>query len=209
MLRSAVIILLVSIYCVSSAQFGRNAVEGEIKAISFINGQLPPPPGFNPQSEEDFRALVFIGGVVQFYQASPDADVQVKVNVSFSGQVRPNSQHGFHIHQFGISELSDDPSIVCGSTGPHWNPLGTNHGFPNARVHHSGDLGNVVILPDNTIIATYSVNIFSLSGPLSVIGRSVVLHAKMDDGGLGGAPDSLKTGNAGGRIACGNIVLSK
>ena len=48
-----------------------------------------------------------------------------------------------------------------------------------------------------------------LSGKNSIVGRSVVIHADRDDLGLGGNAESLKTGNAGSRIACGVIGLSK
>ena len=48
-----------------------------------------------------------------------------------------------------------------------------------------------------------------LFGAFSVIGRSCVLHKKEDDLGMGGDEESLKTGNAGARIACGVIGLSE
>ena len=40
---------------------------------------------------------------------------------------------------------------------------------------------------------------------MSVVGRSVVIHADEDDLGLGGQSDSLTTGHAGARLACGVI----
>ena len=55
-----------------------------------------------------------------------------------------------------------------------------------------------------------------------ILNRSIVIHEKPDDQGLPGLKaliqnrklneeekESLKTGNAGKRIACGNIVLIK
>ena len=40
-----------------------------------------------------------------------------------------------------------------------------------------------------------------------LLGRSFIIHDKKDDLGKGGDKESLKTGNAGKRIACGIIGL--
>jgi len=47
----------------------------------------------------------------------------------------------------------------------------------------------------------------SLTGDESIINRSVVVHERIDDGGVGTDPSSIKTGNAGAKIACGTIKL--
>ena len=50
-------------------------------------------------------------------------------------------------------------------------------------------------------------NLVKLSGKYSVIGRSMIIHEDEDDLGKGGNEESLKTGNAGKRIACGIIGI--
>ena len=42
-----------------------------------------------------------------------------------------------------------------------------------------------------------------LFGSNSIVGRAVVVHSGEDDLGLGGQQDSLSTGHAGARFACG------
>lgn len=110
-------------------------------------------------------------------------------------------KHGFHVHALG------DTTNGCLSTGPHFNPKNLEHGSPEDQVRHAGDLGNVIAGDDG--IAKISVKDVQipLSGPDSIIGRAVVVHADPDDLGKGGHELSKSTGNAGGRVACGIIGL--
>ncbi len=105
-------------------------------------------------------------------------------------------KHGFHIHEYG--DLSDG----CASAGGHYNPDGVDHG--NIVQGHVGDLGNIVA--DQTGTARFQIKAERVE--LSdVVGRAIVIHADEDDLGKGGDEESLKTGNAGDRVACGVIRL--
>lgn len=61
------------------------------------------------------------------------------------------------------------------SSGPHFNPFGKTHGAPTDDVRHVGDLGNIVA--DDTSTAKVNINdpIISLTGPLNIIGRTLVV----------------------------------
>lgn len=74
---------------------------------------------------------------------------------------------------------------------------------------HVGDIGNIIAGEDGTASLQVSDHIIALSGPLSVLGRGVVVHEKEDDLGRGGDQESLKTGNAGSRLSCGIIALAE
>ena len=107
-------------------------------------------------------------------------------------------EHGFHIHEFG------DMSEGCKSMGAHYNPDNVDHG--DLKKGHVGDLENVTA--NDKGVANFSIVAprVDLLGDRSVIGRGLVIHEKRDDLGKGGDAESLKTGNAGERLACGVIV---
>uniref|UniRef100_A0A0R3RLM9 Superoxide dismutase [Cu-Zn] n=1 Tax=Elaeophora elaphi TaxID=1147741 RepID=A0A0R3RLM9_9BILA len=113
--------------------------------------------------------------------------------------------HGFHIHQYG------DQTNGCISAGPHFNPYNKTHGGPTDRMKHIGDLGNIQAGNDGIAHINFTADHIKLSGPVSIIGRSVVVHTKHDDFGKGVGElmeESLKTGNAGERIACGIVGIA-
>ncbi|KAH9246995.1 hypothetical protein BASA81_015426 [Batrachochytrium salamandrivorans] len=96
----------------------------------------------------------------------------------------------------------------CASCGGHFNPFGKNHGSPQDAERHAGDLGNIVAGEDGVArVDLVDANI-PLFGPGTIVGRSLVVHDGEDDLGRGGHPDSLKTGNAGGRAACAVVALA-
>ena len=114
----------------------------------------------------------------------------------------PKGEHGFHIHRTG--DLREGCSSLCS----HYNPYNKNHGGPDSKERHVGDLGNIKSV-NGTVNKIIRDKLIRLRGKYSVIGRSVVIHSERDDLGLGGNAESLKTGNAGKRIACGVIGYSK
>ena len=190
MLRLALLIL--------ACAFAANAQQTQfpIRAIAQIAGGLLKPDG-QPQM------MVF--GDVKFTQFTPQQPVQVALNISFfPNDATVNQLRGLHIHTFAISNLEQDPTIMCESTGPHWNPTGMNHGSPNSRVSHAGDLGSVQPVAGR-LFTTIQSSTLQLSGPESIVGRSIVVHERPDDEGRGLNDMSLKNGNAGRRIACGTI----
>jgi Cu-Zn family superoxide dismutase len=74
-------------------------------------------------------------------------------------------------------------------------------------VRHVGDLGNVVADEYGRVSTSFSDSVITLYGSRSIIGRAIVVHNDEDDLGQTDHPDSHKTGNAGGRAACGVIGI--
>ncbi|CAG8478467.1 15698_t:CDS:2 [Acaulospora colombiana] len=93
--------------------------------------------------------------------------------------------------------------------GGHFNPFGKVHGAPEDEERHVGDLGNVTADDGGNVKIIITDNKISLFGANTIVGRSVVVHKDVDDMGKGGAVDSLTTGNAGARLACGVIGIAK
>ena len=128
--------------------------------------------------------------------------VNVFINLSGKGLI-PNGLQGFHIHEYG------DLSEGCKSACAHYNPFGKSHGCPGRVNRHVGDLGNLKVDMFGQSNYTTTDDIISLSGDHSIIGRSLVIHKKEDDCGMGNNEESLKTGNAGERIACAVIGIAR
>ena len=119
-----------------------------------------------------------------------------------------NREYAIHIHEAGdLGEVGCGKRGSCRGACAHYNPFGKNHGGLKSRERHVGDLGNLVTDSGGRcqMVMRLPVSKLRLRGRYGVIGRSVVIHSGSDDLGLGGDVESLKTGNAGSRIACGVI----
>jgi Cu-Zn family superoxide dismutase len=75
---------------------------------------------------------------------------------------------------------------------------------------HVGDLGNIKTNNKGEAKYTFYDNVIKLRGSkCNIFGRGLIIHQDEDDCGKGGNAESLKTGNAGKRIACAVIGFSK
>ena len=137
------------------------------------------------------------GSVVAGKAVLTDTPDGLKISVELAN-VSPG-KHAFHIHENG----------GCGdegkAAGGHYNPDGTPHGlvtkdgFEHA---HAGDFGNIEVGPDGMGKFETVVNGLTLTGgKRNVEGRAFIVHEKEDDFGQ-------PTGNAGGRIGCGEIKVT-
>lgn len=125
------------------------------------------------------------------------------IDIDLKGLKR-NFSHGFHVHEYG--DMSEGCSTMCS----HFNPYGKTHGSNKSKERHVGDLGNIVT--DSFGNAKYRMTdpVIRLRGTKSnIIGRGLVIHDQTDDLGMGGNEESLKTGNAGKRIACAVIGIGR
>ncbi|XP_043471981.1 superoxide dismutase [Cu-Zn] 5-like [Leptopilina heterotoma] len=129
---------------------------------------------------------------------------QLPNGVRITGTIKGLSPglHGFHVHEKG------DLTKGCSSAGAHFNPYQVHHGAPNDPLRHVGDLGNIQVGEDGTAQVDGTDHYLTLMGARGAIGRAIVIHEKEDDLGRGRTEDSLKTGSAGARLACGIVGLA-
>jgi superoxide dismutase, Cu-Zn family len=134
-----------------------------------------------------------VKGTVTFTEEADGVHVYAEIEGLSPGN------HGFHVHQFGDCSAADGSSA-----GPHFNPSNKPHAGPDAAERHVGDMGNVEADASGRAKLDYLDHQISLvDDQQSVIGRSVVVHAKADD------LKSQPAGDSGARIACGVIGIAK
>jgi Cu-Zn family superoxide dismutase len=123
---------------------------------------------------------------------------QVMIVADLTG-LPPNSTRGFHIHEKG--DLSD-PGFT--KAGGHYNPQTHQHGSPLLPARHAGDLGNIASDAEGRAHLELTVDNISVNGEMNpIVGRAVIIHAKVDD------LQTQPTGNSGERIGGGVIELAQ
>lgn len=145
-----------------------------------------------------------IKGVVAFHQCDENTSTSISINLE---GFKDDNPKGIHIHTYG------DLTQGCKSACDHFNPHNKKHG--NYLIHgndrHVGDLINNIIPKKGVVNIKFNDSLVNLWGENNVIGRMIVIHSDRDDLGIYRNTDnkSATTGNAGDRIACAIIGLSK
>jgi superoxide dismutase, Cu-Zn family len=148
---------------------------------------------------DSYRGSAIIKGTAEGSAISGEArfeDTKAGLKVSVTIKGVSDGDHALHLHEFG------DCGDAGRAAGGHYNPEGHQHGdaLKAPKKAHGGDLGNAAS-KDGTIVFEAVLPRVTLSkGKRGAAGRSIVLHEKADD-------FTQPAGNAGGRIACGSIVL--
>ena len=146
--------------------------------------------GTQARASLDARSGSSVSGQVNLQEAKD----RVRVTAKVSG-LKPNSEHGFHVHEKGDCSAPD-----ATSAGGHFNPDGQAHGHHAQAKRHAGDMPNLVANDKGEASASFDVEGVRLDeGKHGILNRAIVVHANPDD------YQSQPAGNAGGRIACGII----
>jgi Cu-Zn family superoxide dismutase len=128
--------------------------------------------------------------------------------VSVSAAVRGLAPefHGFHVHAVGQCT----PPFT--SAGGHFNPGGAAHG------EHAGDLPSLLVNEDGRGELRFTTDRFSIGDLFDADGSALIVHAGRDNFAniptryhshtydtFGPDTDTLATGDAGARAACGVV----
>jgi Cu-Zn family superoxide dismutase len=124
-------------------------------------------------------------------------DGQLRASGDISG-LKPDSEHGFHIHENGDCSAPDGSSA-----GGHFNPGSSEHGSISTAMHHGGDMPNIKADAqgnahiDGPVASNVNVGV---GDGFDIVGRGLIVHADPDD------YKTQPTGNAGARLACAVIA---
>jgi Cu-Zn family superoxide dismutase len=172
------------------------AVLAAVAAVVVLGAcaQTPPSGGATATAQMKPTAGNTASGTVTFEQKGD----KVVVTAVITG-LKPNSEHGFHVHEKGDCSAPD-----ATSAGGHFNPGGKPHGHYDKGERHGGDMPNLRADAAGGTRVMWETDQLSVgSGAANVIGRAVVIHRDPDD------YKSQPAGNSGPRISCGVVVAGR
>ncbi len=137
-----------------------------------------------------------VEGVVEFEvtDENPVAGPGLRMRARFSNL--PSGVHGFHVHLMGDCRRDGKRA------GTHFNFSGPSRNPPEDIARITGNLGVLEAGEDGQAQLEADIDDARLHGPYSILGRSIVVHARAND------PTQPPIGAAGARIACGVIGLT-
>lgn len=118
------------------------------------------------------------------------------VNIVVNVEGIPEGVHGVHLHETGDCSAED-----FASAGDHISG-DKQHGFDDPEGPHPGDLPNAHVQGDGVLAAQYMNERIALDDTMifDEDGSALIIHSNSDD------YQTDPGGNAGDRIACGEIV---
>ncbi|MCR6109256.1 superoxide dismutase family protein [Bacillus sp. A301a_S52] len=165
---------------------------------AFTNGSVAEATLLNEDEEEIGDVLFFNEGDYVIVEAHIDG-------------IEPGF-HGFHLHDEPVCEHDDDTPFS--SAAGHYNPEDEDHG------NHAGDMPPLYANEDGTAYMAVQLDTFT---PEQLLEDGVAVMVHEDPDNLGHIPDryestdaqtsgpddeTLDTGDAGARIACGVVTES-
>ncbi|MEW6704509.1 MAG: superoxide dismutase family protein [Pseudomonadota bacterium] len=131
-----------------------------------------------------------VTGIVMFHAMGD----HVMAHAHVAG-LKPNAEHGFHLHEKGSCASADGTSA-----GGHFNPAGAPHG-PQDAAHHAGDMPALKADANGVADVRFMLRGVSVgAGAADIVNRAVIVHAEPDD------YKTQPTGNSGARLACGVVA---
>jgi Cu-Zn family superoxide dismutase len=110
----------------------------------------------------------------------------------------PLGVYTIHIHEKGDCSAAD-----ASSAGGHWNPTNSLHGEWGKEPFHTGDVGNLEIMEDSTMVFFRTTDLWCIScgeKVKDIVGKSIVIHQGYDDFTIS------SDNNLNKRVGCGEII---
>ena len=127
----------------------------------------------------------------------------------------PAGYHGFHVHSKGVC----DPGSIDPATGSRFFSAGSHFDLrTGSHPDHSGDLPDLLVGADGRGAASVVTDRFRVGQLFDPDGSAIIVHTLPDNqanipdryrrtnGATGPDAETRKTGDSGGRIACGVIT---